>query len=73
MTKKQVRRFKRNLRRYRERAGLNQRDASRMVGRNDTYFSLLEGRSSSSLPTLKSLVEIAKALRVRPSAMLKGL
>ena len=61
-------RFAANLRRHRTRAGLSQERLARECGLHRTEISLLErgGRE----PRLSTIVRLARALGVRPAALL---
>lgn len=59
------------IRRFRDAAGLSQRDLADSVGISKSYISSLE--LGYRAPNLNLLVKIARALGVRPGAMLDAM
>ena len=63
--------FAKNLRRAREKAGLSQEALGDLCGLHRTEISFLERAQRE--PRLSTIVKLAKALRMKPSDLLKGL
>jgi len=59
-----------NMKKYREKQGLTQDDASEKAGITSKYWQRLEMKSQTDLPSLKTLFKVAEALKVSPSKML---
>lgn len=63
--------FAKNLRRAREKSGLSQEELGARCGLHRTEISFLERAQRE--PRLSTIVKLAKALNMKPSALLKGL
>lgn len=63
-------RFGRRLRELRKRYKLTQEELSEASGLDYKYIQRLEGKNPSS-PTLNSLEKLAKALKIKPTELLK--
>ena len=63
--------FAKNLRRERERAGISQEELGARCGLHRTEISFLERAQRE--PRLNTIVKLAKALRIPPADLLKGL
>ena len=59
------------IRRYRDSAGLSQQELADSMGVSKGFISALEG--GRSVPSIDRLLQIADALRVRPSALLDAM
>jgi transcriptional regulator with XRE-family HTH domain len=71
VTKPRTRTFGQNLRETRRRAGVSQDDLARVSGVDRTAISTYErGRRE---PNLRTIVRLARALRVRPGELLRQL
>ena len=60
----------RNIKRYRNKAGLTQEQAAERAGITYKYWQRLEMISQIDLPSMKVLFKIAKALKISPSKLL---
>ena len=59
------------IRRYRDLAGLSQQELADSMGVSKGFISALEG--GRSVPNIDRLLQIADALRVRPSTLLDAM
>ena len=59
------------IRRYRDLAGLSQQELADSMGVSKGFISALEG--GRSVPNIDRLLQIADALRVRPSTLLNAM
>lgn len=63
--------FARNLVKARQRRGLSQDDLAELAGMHRTAISLLERRGRD--PRLETIVKLARALGVKPTALMRGI
>lgn len=63
--------FAKNLRKAREKSGLSQEALGDLCGLHRTEISFLERAQRE--PRLSTIVKLAKALKIKPSDLLKGL
>ena len=60
----------RNIKKYRDKAGLTQEQAAERAGITYKYWQRLEMTSQIDLPSLPVLFKVAKALKISPSKLL---